>query len=81
MANGQRYHPQAMVAASWDFPIGSTVRVEDLHNHCFVVVKITDTPAKRFKHKRIDLSPAAFLYLDGLDYGITDVKVQIVAWP
>ena len=78
MANGQRYNPNALIAASWEFPLNSFVRVEDLHNHLSVVVEITDRPNERFRGKRIDLSPAAFEKLNSIALGVCAVSVQPV---
>lgn len=77
-ANGHPFCPMAMSAASWDFPLGSIVRVEEVNNHSVVVVKITDRPARRFAGKRIDLSPRAFAELDGLALGICPVSARIL---
>ena len=78
MANGQRYNPQALVAASWEFQTNTLVRVTDIHNGCSVVVMVTDRPNERFRGKRIDLSTAAFEKLNSLALGVCAVSVQPV---
>ena len=76
MADGKRYYPTNMVAASWEYPLGSTVRVTDIHNGCSVVVMVTDRPNERFRGKRIDLSTAAFEKLNALPLGVCEVRVS-----
>src|ERR1700686_3697729 len=42
MANGKRFDRNKLTAASWYFPLGTTVRVVNLKNGKSVVVTITD---------------------------------------
>ena len=77
MANGQRFNPDRLTAASWFFDFGTKVIVT--HANRSVVVEITDRgPTKRLVNegRKIDLSRAAFAKLADLDFGLIDVTVR-----
>ena len=77
MANGQRFDPDKLTAASWFFELGTKVVVT--HEERSVVVEITDRgPAKRLfqEGRKIDLSRAAFAKLADPDLGLIDVTVR-----
>jgi peptidoglycan lytic transglycosylase len=72
----------ASVAASWYFPLGTTVRVVNLKNGKFVVVTITDRGPNRRLHRALDLSEAAAARLDYIRQGLTPVFLYpVVAVP
>ena len=81
MANGARFDPDKLTAASWFFPLGSKVLVtlnSSLQPSQTVVVAITDRgPAPRFVRagRIIDLSHAAFRQLAPTEQGLAEVKV------
>ena len=77
MATGRRFDPVAMTCATWRYPLGTLVRVTDVHNGSEVLVRVTDRPAKDFGN-RIDLSPRAFSKLNGLALGVCEVKCEVV---
>src|SRR6266567_7779763 len=66
MANGKRFNPDRLTAASWFYPLGTKVRVtlkSDNQNPRSVLVTITDRgPAKELVRdgRIIDLTHAAF---------------------
>jgi rare lipoprotein A len=74
MANGQRYNPNAMTAASNKYPLGSRVKVTNRRNGKSVTVKITD----RCGNCYIDLSPAAFKRLGALSKGRLSITTRRV---
>jgi len=79
MANGQRFNPDQLTAASWFYPLGTKVRVS-LQNdpQRTVLVTITDRgPARRLVRggRVIDLANAAFKQLADPDLGLIAVKV------
>jgi rare lipoprotein A (peptidoglycan hydrolase) len=81
-ANGQRLVDTDLVAASWDFPLNSYIRVTSASGRS-VICKVADRgPAKRLyrKGRRLDLSAAAFKALAGgkLDRGILQVTVVAI---
>jgi rare lipoprotein A len=77
MANGQRFDPDKLTAASWFFALGTKVVVT--HADRSVVVEITDRgPAKRLvqEDRKIDLSRAAFAKLASPNLGLIDVTIR-----
>ena len=84
MANGQRFDPDKLTAASWFYPLGTRVRVT-IHSPEFearsVLVTITDRgPAKRLvgQGRVIDLGRAAFEKIAAPDLGLVEVIVEPV---
>lgn len=78
MANGEKYDPDRLTAASVDYPLRSILRVYRVHgSKAFVEVEVTDRINKRFKGKRIDLTPAAFKQLAPLEQGLVKVNVTV----
>jgi rare lipoprotein A len=73
MANGQRFDRHKLTAASWDFPLGTTLRVVNMKNGYSVVVTITDRGPNHRLHRILDLSEAAATNLDYVDSGLTRV--------
>lgn len=70
MANGKPFNMNAMTAASWNYPLGTKVRVTNAATGEAVTVTITDRgPAKRL-NRVIDLSKSAFAKLAPLDQGL-----------
>jgi|SRR5579872_1606569 len=73
MANGKRFDSHKLTAASWYFPLGTTVRVVNVKNGESVVVTITDRGPGQHLHRLIDLSEAAAERLDYVGQGLTRV--------
>jgi rare lipoprotein A len=71
-ANGQRYNPNAMTAASNNYRLGQRVRVTNRKTGRSVVVTITD----RCGNCSIDLSTAAFRQIAPLKQGRVSVRVD-----
>src|SRR5207253_2756164 len=70
MANGRRFNPDALTAASWDYPLGTKLKI--IHGQKSIVVEITDRGGARgfFQFgKTIDLSRAAFSRLASAETG------------
>lgn len=82
MANGRPFNPDKLTAASWFYPLGTTVKVSLKDRRGMTrstVVKITDRgPARRLvaEGRIIDLSRAAFKRLANADLGLIPVVVQ-----
>ena len=77
-ASGAPFDPDAMTAASWDFPLGSRVRVT--HGERAIVVTITDRgPSRRLREQGrvLDLSEAAFARLAPVSVGVIGVSVAL----
>lgn len=75
-ASGERNNPSAMTAAHRSLPFGTRVRVENLKNGKFVVVRINDR-GPYTGGRVIDLSRAAAQQLGMLSSGTA--KVRLVA--
>ncbi len=73
MANGQRFDRHKLTAASWYFPLGTTIRVVNVKNGESVVVTITDRGPNLRLHRILDLSEAAAERLDYMGEGLTQV--------
>jgi rare lipoprotein A len=78
MANGKRFDRQKLTAASWYFPLGTSIRVVNLNNGNSVVVTITDRGPNFRLHRILDLSEAAASNLDYVGEGLTKVFLSPV---
>jgi len=82
MANGRRFNPDKLTAASWFYPLGTKVRVtlkSENQNPRTVLVTITDRgPAKELVRdgRIIDLTHAAFKRLGRPAIGLVAVTVE-----
>lgn len=76
MANGQPFDPDSMSCASWDYPLGTKLRITCGRNS--VTVEVTDRgPAQNLLASRqLDLSYAAFSKLADPSLGL--VRVVLV---
>jgi rare lipoprotein A len=87
MANGKKFDPDKLTAASWFYPLGTRVRVTASSNSRSprsVLVTITDRgPAHELVRdgRVIDLGHAAFRQLADPDLGLVRVKVQPLPKP
>ena len=83
MANGHKFDPDKLTAASWFYPLGTRLRViTRTHPQRSVVVTVTDRgPAHRYvrKGRIIDLAHAAFKRLAAPDRGLVPVMVVELA--
>ena len=83
MANGRRFNPDRLTAASWFYPLGTKVRVilrQENRAPRSVLVTITDRgPAKELvrEGRIIDLTHAAFERLGRPTKGLIPVTVEI----
>ncbi len=81
MANGQKFDPEKMTAASWFHPLGTRVRVSLKDSSQSVIVTITDRgPARSLvrEGRIIDLAQAAFAQLASPSRGLVSVTVEPV---
>jgi rare lipoprotein A len=76
MANGKEFKDEGKTCASWDFKLGTSVRITNNGNGKSVIVTVTDRTARRFKGKRIDLSKGAFSKIADCKQGIVSVSVE-----
>ena len=81
MANGKRFNPDKLTAASWFYPLGTKLRVTARPGTAFaksVVVTVTDRrPAKTLVRdgRIIDLTEAAFRRVASTELGLVPVAV------
>ena len=79
IANGQRFDRRKLTAASWYFPLGTSLRVVNLENGESVLVTITDHGPNLRLHRILDLSEAAAERLDYVGQGLTPVFLYPMA--
>jgi len=73
MANGKPFDRHKLTAASWYFPLGTTIRVVNVKNGESVVVTVTDRGPNFRLNRILDLSEAAAERLDYVEDGLTKV--------
>ncbi len=74
MANGQKFDPFKLTAASWTLPLGTKIRVVNTENGKSVVVTVTDRGPSRRLHRILDLSQAAAQRLGYVHSGLAVVS-------
>ena len=79
MANGKPFDRRKLTAASWFFPLGTSVRVLNVSNGESVIVTITDRGPNHRLNRLIDLSEAAAGRLDYVGQGLTKVFLYPVS--
>lgn len=80
MACGERFNQYAMTAAHRTLPLGTEVKVTNLHNGRSVYVRIKDR-GPYIGSRLIDLSKAAAERLGFTERGLAPVRVQVVKLP
>ncbi len=82
MANNELFDENRFTCASWDFPFKTKLRITTIKvPEKSIIVEVTDRTNKRFKGKRIDLTPVAMEVLGGkqaLIQGLLKVKVELL---
>jgi rare lipoprotein A len=87
MANGKKFNPDKLTAASWFYPLGTKVRVTAKasgHSAHSVLVTVTDrgpAPDLVREGRIIDLAHAAYKRLAHPDLGLVSVSVKPVKHP
>jgi len=74
-ASGERFDPNALTAAHRTLPLGTKVRVTNLHNGRSVLVTITDR-GPFIRNREIDLSAGAARELKMVNRGVAQVLIQ-----
>lgn len=80
-ANGDRYDPRALTAASRDLPFGTMVRVIREDTGASVIVRINDRGPHRDHSRILDLSRAAAEQLDMIRAGVVTIRAEIIERP
>jgi rare lipoprotein A len=76
-ANGEIFSQKKLTGASNILPLNEWVRVTNMRNNLFAVLRITDRMHKNNK-RLIDLSKAAANKLKYTGYGLAHVKVEVL---
>jgi rare lipoprotein A len=76
-ASGEIFDNTAMTAAHNSLPLGTLIKVTNLRNNRWVVVRVTDRlhPNNR---RIVDLTQAAAKQLGFIHWGLTKVRVEVV---
>lgn len=83
-ASGQPFDPSKLTCASWNYPLGTRLRVtfgqknDPKYLTKSVVVLVTDRGPNKRLHRVIDLSEAAFAQLADTRRGLIPVKIERV---
>lgn len=75
-ASGERFDPVLLTGAHRTLPLGSRVRVTNLHNGRSVLVTINDR-GPYFGRREIDLSYGAARVLGMVDRGVARVRIEL----
>ncbi len=75
MTNGERYNAKDFVAAHRDYPLGTVLKVSNLDNGKFVIVRVTDR-GPFHRSRVIDISYAAAEKIGLTSTGYAQVKVE-----
>lgn len=78
-ANGETYDMYGMTAAHINYPFNTEVRVTNLSNNKFVVLRINDRKPDT-NGRAIDLSYRAAELLDMLTAGLAQVNIEVLKW-
>jgi len=76
-SSGEKLASAKMTAAHRTLPFGTLVRVTNLKNCNWVIVKINDR-GPHIKHRVIDLSWGAAQKIEMINAGIADVELEII---
>lgn len=91
-ANGEKYNQEDYTAASPTLPFNTYVKVTNLKNNKFIVVRINDRgpykcikgtskavrPLEPHPDRILDLSKASFREIADLNKGVINVKIEIL---
>ncbi len=75
-SSGEKFKHSLYTAAHKTLPLGTYVKVTNLKNDSFVIVKINDRLPKHSK-RTIDLTTAAAKQLNFIKAGLTKVKIEV----
>lgn len=78
MANGKKMDNNALTCAFNGLPFNTLLKVTNLKNGRFVIVKITDRGGFHKYNRIIDLSKKAFESIADLKLGIIFVKIEVI---
>lgn len=74
-ASGERFNPEELTGAHRTLPLGTKVRVTNLHNGRSVLIRINDR-GPFIRHRDLDLSAGAAKELQMTGRGVASVLIQ-----
>lgn len=77
-ASGEIFDNNAMTAAHNTLPLGTFIKVTNIRNNRWVVVKVTDR-LHAANRRVVDLTQAAAKKLGFIHWGLTRVRVEVVS--
>ncbi|MRG47015.1 septal ring lytic transglycosylase RlpA family protein [Chitinophaga sp. SYP-B3965] len=77
-ASGEVFDNTAMTAAHNTLPLGTFIKVTNVRNNRWVIVKVTDR-LHAANRRIVDLTQAAAKKLGYIHWGLTRVKVEVVS--
>jgi len=77
-ASGEIFDNTAMTAAHNTLPLGTFIKVTNIRNNRWVIVKVTDR-LHAANRRVVDLTQAAAKKLGFIHWGLTRVKVEVVS--
>ncbi|MBO9155378.1 septal ring lytic transglycosylase RlpA family protein [Chitinophaga sp. GCM10012297] len=77
-ASGEIFDNTAMTAAHNTLPLGTMIKVTNIRNNRWVIVKVTDR-LHAANRRIVDLTQAAAKQLGFIHWGITKVRVEVVS--
>lgn len=77
-ANGERYDPRALTAASRELPFGTRLRVTRVDTGASVIVRVNDRGPFGRRTRVLDLSRAAAERLDMIRAGVVTVRAEVL---
>jgi rare lipoprotein A len=78
-ASGERFSDDALTCAVMDYPFGTMLKVTNINNSKFVLVRVNDTGNFKKYGRIIDLSKGAFAKIANLKQGVITVKIEVVS--
>lgn len=75
-ANGEVFKKEELTCASLTYGFNTLLRVTNLENNKFVIVRVNDR-GPYVKGRIIDLTSGAFQRISDLDTGVIDVRVEL----
>jgi len=75
--SGEKYNNKLYTAAHTTLPFHTIVKITNLKNNKWVIVKINDRCPKKY-YRIIDLSKAAAKQIDIITSGVANVKLEVI---
>jgi rare lipoprotein A len=79
-ASGELYDMKELTAASPDLPMGTRVKVTNLHNNRSLILRVNDR-GPSLAGRLLDVSKAAAWHLGFLKAGLALVRIMVVSYP